>query len=247
MTSWTLHPDCPKQTREVFQTLDDVFELSGKAITSDRLSDLIYVTIDGTGYYVKRYYAAGKGIRRWLGRPRLCGEWQNLQRFDQWNLSAARLAAFGMEKRGPFFKRGAAITVELHETKDLAALVHDADPRLNQSLWVQAVSQQLAHATRVMHSHRFAHGDLKWRNILVNQEAPPQIYLIDCPDGKRWIPPFLQYRKNKDLACLDKYGNQVLSRTQRLRFYLDYLEKETLSKKDKRNLRHILRFFRGRE
>jgi len=112
---------------------------------------------------------------------------------------------------------------------------------------VTRISKQVARCARVMHSKRFAHGDFKWRNILVSKGDKPEIYLIDCPDGKFWIPPFLQYRKNKDIACLDKVAKKVLSRTQRLRFYLDYLGKTHLTKKDKRHLRHILRFFRGRE
>lgn len=247
MSTWTLHPDCPADAKEIFQTLENVFKLTGEKITNDRVSDLIYLTIGDTGYYVKRYTSAGKGIRRWLGRPRLRGEWENLQLFQKWNLSAARLAAFGMEQRGPFFKRGAAITIELLETRDLADLAKQNDSRLKNPQWIATVSKQLAHTTRVMHDHRFAHGDLKWRNILVNQSDIPQIYLIDCPDGKFWIPPFLQYRKNKDIACLDKYGKQILSSTQRLRFYLDYLGQKKLTPADKRNLRHILRFFAGRE
>jgi len=247
MSNWTLHPDCPADAQEGFKTLESVFELTGKKITNDPISDLIYLTIGKTGYYVKRYTAGGKGVRRWLGRPRLRGEWENLQLFEQWNLPSARLTAFGMEKFGPFFKRGSAITHELPETNDLAQLVKNKDSRIKDPQWIASVSKQLAHAARVMHSHRFAHGDFKWRNILVTTNGDPQTYLIDCPDGKFWIPPFLQYRKNKDIACLDKYGKQVLSRTQRLRFYLDYLEQDRLTEKDRRNLRHILRFFAGRE
>jgi len=247
MTTWTFHPDCPESVRETFRTLDDVFQATGKEITRDQSSTLTYATVDGTGYYIKRYIRAGKGVRRWIGRSRIRGEWESIQRFEQWGLPTARALAFGLEKRGLLFKRGAVITPELLKTQDLAELTIRKAPRLKNFSWVKSVSGQLAHAVRTMHHNRFGHGDLKWRNILVTSDEDPQIYLIDCPGGKRWIPPFLQYRKNKDIACLDEYGEQVLSRSQRMRFYLNYLQQDRLTPKDKRNLRHILRFFRGRE
>ena len=57
----------------------------------------------------------------------------------------------------------------------------------------------------------------------------------------------LEYRIIKDLACLDKLGKQVLSCTQRLRFYHDYAERSRLNAKDKKRLRAIVSFFKGRE
>jgi hypothetical protein len=51
----------------------------------------------------------------------------------------------------------------------------------------------------------------------------------------------------KDLACLDKVAKQVLSRTQRLRFYLQYRGRQRLNQVDKRRIRQVLRFFEGRE
>ena len=246
MKNWAIHTNFP-EAQAVFRTLEKVFELSGKQITRDRLSNLIFLNVGGKNYYVKCYIHAGKGIRRFVGRSRIRGEWENLLRFDTWGLPTAKLTAYGMEKNGPFFKRGALITEELPGTQDLTELANKNDPRLQNQDWVQSVSKQLANATRILHANRFAHGDLKWRNILVTQGELPQIYLIDCPDGKFWTPPFLQYRKNKDIACLDKIAKYHLSSTQRLRFYLDYTGKKHLSRKDKRHLRHILRFFKGRE
>jgi hypothetical protein len=51
----------------------------------------------------------------------------------------------------------------------------------------------------------------------------------------------------KDLACLDKVAKYHLSRTQRLRFYLQYRGRERLSTADKRRVRGIVKFFEGRE
>ena len=67
-----------------------------------------------------------------------------------------------------------------------------------------------------------------------------------APSATRW-GPVLRYRIIKDLACLDKVAKQQLSRTQRLRFYLQYRGRQRLSAADKRRLRKIIGFFEGRE
>jgi RIO-like serine/threonine protein kinase len=116
---------------------------------------------------------------------------------------------------------------------------------LRDPTWVARVSQQLAAATRTLHDHHFTHNDLKWRNLLVNDQA--ELFLIDCPTGAFWWGPLLRYRIVKDLACLDKVAKHNLSRTQRLRFYLQYRGRQRLNAADKRRLRQIVRYFEGRE
>jgi tRNA A-37 threonylcarbamoyl transferase component Bud32 len=248
MQTWHVHPDyATGSTEQVFQTLEKTFALQGEQITTGKLGATSRVTVGGQIYYVKLYLQTGKGLRRWIGRSRLRGEWENLQRFEQWKIPSAPLIAYGMEKSGLIFRRGAIVTKGVADTEDLAQLAKKKDPRLKDRQWSSAVSRQVAEAARRMHRHGFAHGDFKWRNILVTCKNPPQVFLIDCPDGRFWLPPFLQYRKNKDIACLDKVAKQVLTRTQRLRFFLDYMEKDKLDLKSKKQLRRIIRFFEGRE
>lgn len=248
MHIWHIHPDyAGGETGAAFRSLDSVFRLSGEQITKGKLGATSRVTVGDRTFYVKLYQQAGKGVRRWVGRSRLRGEWVNLQHFADWKIPAAPLVAFGIEKQMGIFKRGVIITAGLPETDDLAQLARRNDPRLKNRQWIQAVSGQLAQIARTMHLYRFAHGDFKWRNILVTRKDPPQVYLIDCPDGRFWIPPFLQYRKNKDIACLDKVAKTVLTRTQRLRFYLDYLEVSKLDKNSRKELARILHFFTNRE
>src|SRR5690554_8206835 len=98
-----------------------------------------------------------------------------------------------------------------------------------------------------MHRHGFAHNDLKWRNVLVEQGPGADIHLIDCPGGTFWWGPFLQRRIIKDLACLDKVAKYQLSRTQRLRFYLYYTGQARLQPEDRRRLRRIVEYFRSEE
>lgn len=255
MSNWFLDPVCKtKGVEEVFGSLDAVFNLQGELIAKDPLSCVLRVSIDGKRYYVKRYLGNGKNaVRRWFGLRGLIGpqrvrrEWENLLAFQRWGIPTAKLVAYGLERRMGSFVRGALITEEVPDTADLAKMAAARDPRLESRKWVAAVLRQVADATRLMHKAGFAHNDLKWRNLLVDGGEEPTVYLIDCPSGCYWWGVFLQYRTVKDLACLDKVGKYVLTRTQRLRFYLDYVQHPQLTIQDKKRIRRILAFFAGRE
>ncbi|BAQ72202.1 MULTISPECIES: lipopolysaccharide kinase InaA family protein [Pseudomonas] len=244
MASWNLDPAYQELTQD-FGSLEAVFALQGEHLTRDPLSEVIRVERGGIHYYVKRYTGAGKNLRRYLGKPRVKFEWQNLKRFAKWGIPTADVVAWGLERRCLAYSRGAMITRELPRTEDLSVLAERNDPRLKDRRWVDGISQQLATHTRVMHDHRFTHNDLKWRNLLVDDQD--RLYLIDCPNGDFWRGFWLKYRITKDLACLDKVAKYHLSATQRLRFYLQYRERNRLSASDKERIRHVVRFFEGRE
>lgn len=244
MAGWMLNPGYAARAAE-FGSLDAVFALQGERITSDPLSEVIRIARDGVRYYVKRYHSAGSGLRRYLPRPRVQAEWENLRRFAAWGIPTAEIVGWGLERRAGAFVRGALITRELANTENLWILDYQQDARLRDRAWVDAVSRQLAAATRCMHGHRFAHNDLKWRNLLVDEAGT--LFFIDCPTGGFWWGPLLRYRIVKDLACLDKVAKRVLTRTQRLRFFLQYRQRNRLTAADKRRIRQILHFFEGRE
>ncbi|MBF7729855.1 lipopolysaccharide kinase InaA family protein [Pseudomonas sp. N040] len=243
MASWNLDPDYAHLAD--FASLDTVFAINAERITRDPLSEVWRVQQDGVSYYVKRYRLAGKGLRRHLGRPRIKAEWQNLKRFEKWGIPTAHVLAWGLERKHGAFVRGAMITRGLPDTSDLAQLVKTRDARLADPAWVRQTSRQVASLTRRLHDHHFVHNDLKWRNLLVNTAG--EVFLIDCPGGAFWWGPLLRYRIVKDLACLDKVAKQCLSRTQRLRFYLQYRDRQKLNASDKRRIRQIVGYFEGRE
>lgn len=228
-------------------TLDKVFALEGEQITKDPISQVIRINRDGVDYFVKRYRNryGNKGWRSYLPRPRIKNEWQNLRRFAQWGVPTAEVVAFGMERKHMAFIRGAMVTKGLVNTRDLADLAYHQDERLKNAPWVRMLSQQVADIARTLHERNFSHNDLKWRNLLVDEQD--KVYLIDCPTGAFWYGPFLQHRIIKDLACLDKVAKQSLSNTQRVRFYLQYVQRQQLTAQDKKRIRNILNYFAGRE
>ena len=248
MRRWTLNPEyATGDSGRLFADLDTVFALEGEYITQDPLSTVHKVWVGDRYYYVKRYIGAGKHLRRFIGRPRVQAEWENLLHFHAWGIPAATVVGFGMERRGGAFVRGALITQELTDTNDLARMAKNRDPRLQDPRWLRHVLRQIAHATRMMHEQQFTHNDLKWRNILVDSQAYANVFMIDCPGGSFWWGPLLGHRKIKDLACLDKLGKQYLSRNQRLRFYREYSGKQRLDPAAKRQIKAVLGYFEGRE
>ena len=234
---------------QTFSTLDKTFriEMVDAPVASDSESSVFRYHQDGHTFFVKRYHDT-KGLRSWMGRSRLRGEWHSYQLFRRLNIPAAQLVAYGEERFLTHAGRGALITEAIPDTEDLARLAKTGDDRFQNPEWVRKIIEQVAIFARKMHDDGFAHNDLKWRNILVNNNLEkPGVFLIDCPAGQHWFGPFLKYRIIKDLACLDKLGKYHLSRTQRLRFFLKYREASKLSSQDKTMIRKILTFFEGRE
>ena len=240
---WTLLPPFCGQAVP-FRSLEQVFALRGETIGSDALSKVLRVEHRGRRYYVKRYHRAGKYLRRFVGRSRIRAEWENLLQLRRWGIATPPVVGYGERRTAQGF-RGALITAELPGTLDLATLAARDDVRLRDGAWLDRVGRQLAAATRTLHRHGFAHNDLKWRNLLVDNNG--RLSFIDCPAGRHWRGALLRYRVIKDLACLDKVAKRQLSRSRRLRFYLDYLDEPRLRRQDKTQLRKLLGFFDGRD
>lgn len=248
MNSWWLDPaESASPLGAALSSLAAAFAVDGELVASSSVSRVLRVSVAGKRYYVKHYFATGGGWRSLFWPQRVEKEWDNLMAFAGWGIPTARLVAYGQERRWGRFVRGSLVTEELPATMDLGQLARAADPRLKDGAWVAAVSAQLARATRTMHAAGFAHNDLKWRNLLVDRSDPPRLFFIDCPTGGFWWGPFLKYRMVKDLACLDKLAKYHLSRTQRLRFYLDYAQRRRLNAADKKIVRRVLAYFAGRE
>lgn len=236
---------------DALATLDACFALEGQRLTQDPKSVVTRHEIGGIVFYVKRYTKSGKYLRKYLGRSRVRAEWENLQLFRSWGIPTPDILAFGEEKQRGRFVRGALVTTGLERAVDLEKLAAGRSPLVFGREAFRELARQVADYTRHMHRHRFAHNDLDWRNILV---VPPAanvsevaVYFFDCPGGRFWLWPFLEYRIVKDLAHLDKIARECLPLRWRLWFYRQYTGRRKLTAADKRRLRRIASYYEGRD
>ncbi len=240
--TWWVHAE----VSHLFPSMQACADLDGENINANWMSRVDRITDRDVAYYVKVYNSRGRWMRRFLGRSRVRAEWENLKLFHTLGIPAAEVVAFGETSAGPEYQ-GVVVTREVRGTLDLDALYRSESEYFSDVTWRRAVIRRLAAATRKLHLYGFVHNDLKWRNILVETVGDPQVYLIDCPVGRKTFWPLLSRGKVKDLACLDKHGKVQLSRADRLRFYLLYKGHERLEAADKKEICRVLDFFKGRE
>ncbi|MDD2557479.1 MAG: lipopolysaccharide kinase InaA family protein [Desulfuromonas sp.] len=233
------------QEDKAFARPETCIGLTGEQITSDRISNVRRVTLNSNNYYIKQYCVGGKHVRRFLGRSRAQGEWQNLEYFAELQIPVTPLVAYGRHKVGKTHLE-LLVTAAVEDSSDLATLAQQKPERFANRSWTLSVMRQVAEYTRRLHADNFVHWDLKWRNILVQGDADPKIYFFDCPLGRRWYGGLQRRGAIKDLGCLDSVARLVLTRTQRLRFLLLYRQEEKLTPGAKCQIRQIDGFLRAR-
>lgn len=230
-----------KPVTDCFSSMSAVFRLEGKIISKSTQSEIFSQEIEGNTYFVKRYFRL-KGVGNWFGFSRLQLEARNQKWFNEMGIPAARVVAYGEECFFLKTRRGILITEGIENVTELAAIAENNPDKFQNNNWRTPVVSQLAKVVAKLHQNRFCHNDLHWRNILIQENEGngiPKVYLIDCPSGKHLFWPFLSYRKLKDLASLDKLAPNYLTRTQRLRFFLEYRQVSKLSSTDKAMIHDI--------
>jgi len=228
--------------------LNYIFSLKGEQVTKSPISDLITYKLDNKIYYIKKYYQAGKHLRKHIGRSRLKAEHENLKFFENLNIPIPKIINFMEDRSFIKFNKGFLITEQLEGVHSLADLATTHKELFKNQIWLNKIIKQLASYTKKLHDNNFIHNDLKWRNILVTLDInDPKVYFIDCPCGSKKFRPLLTRGKIKDLACLDKVAKYILDNKIRLKFYKQYLGKNKLSSEDKKQIMKISKFFENRE
>lgn len=245
-TDWTSPEGAPPRALlEQVPDLASAFHAEGQLVSDGDICSVVRVVAGDHVYYVKRYHAAGRGLRCWLGRSRMDHEIDNLAFFASLGIPVPRVVAVARERAGFRFRRGAMVTEEVPNVSDLAAVAQDERSRFADRPWVHAIMRQLASYVAALHRQHFVLHDLKWRNVLVARSGPPRAYLIDCPSGRRAWGWLFRHGVVKDLASLDKMARHVLSRPDRLRFMLAYLgqaDRARLEERDRRLIGRVLGF-----
>jgi hypothetical protein len=231
--------------QRIFASPGGGIKQNGEEVSADCMSRVIRARTPAGVYYIKQYWGAGKRLRRFLGRSRAQGEWENLEYFSRLGIPTPRLVGYGREAEQDQTLE-VLITAEVPEARDLATLARNDPGYFAQRSRTLEIMRQVAEYARRLHRDSFVHWDMKWRNILVQGDETPQVFFFDSPLGRRWpgplLRPVLKRGIIKDLGNLELGAREVMTCTQRLRFLLLYRQEERLTPEAKRQIRRIYAF-----
>lgn len=233
----------------------------GDVVAWSRTTDSVYVAPPGggVGFYVKRYrYPTWSKRVRGTFRGTLFGahrgvkEQRALAMMRALGAPAVRPVAYGSRRVGCFLTACFLVTEAAPGAANLTTFAQRAqrgEITLSFARRRQLV-RKLAEQIVALHSAKFAHGRLFWRNLLV-RDAPhgePEFFLLDPEPPKRlermgrggrwWV---------WELAKLATSALPFTTRTERVRFMREYFQLTRLSEDAKAQLREIDRLAAGWE
>ena len=228
--------DCFK--RLGLQTIDDIFSFKlGKNLAKQNLASfrerIVFETDNPkTTLFLKRYQNIPKSIqiKNWLSRHKkisLMGcDLAPAETLQEYGINTPKTIAYGRQWAGFFEKRSFIITEKIPDSLSLEEKLPDCFFSRRKDFIVN-----LAAFVRKFHRTGCRHRDLYLCHIFSNSQG--QFTLIDL---NRVFKPFAFSEKYriKDLAQLyySAPGN-IITKTDRLRFVLAYLQKQKLSGQDK--------------
>ena len=215
-------------------TVAAVYALNtGQVFTHTRTTEVRRVELGDRAVFIKKYWVTKpsqiiSGITRGavFGKSKVRREYENLSRLRAWGLDAPAPVAYGEERRAGCLVRSCLISEAIPDARGLHVLIREGHRDV----------ATLADYVRRLHEHHFIHCDLFWRNILVSGNTLDRFYLIDAHKGG--------YRRGcraDDLAALDAPAPAFFRRTERLRFFLRYLNHTGLTAADKALARRVLK------
>lgn len=232
---------------------DVLMRTEGRVAAWSRTTDTLRVaSVDGEpGFYVKRYHYATwrrrlRGAFRgtFFGLHRGQAEFRLLNEMRLLGLPAVRPVAYGSRRIGHFVAACFLITEEVPGAWNLTTFAravatgrYPLDDALRAVL-VRRLAQQVAN----VHAAGFAHGQLYWRNVLVRfgPTGDPEFFFLDVRPrrggrrlrrGGRW---WLQ-----ELGHLAVSARPFTSRSERLRFMMEYHGVSRVSDHLKRQIREL--------
>lgn len=241
---WNIEPECEfSQQLQDLSALQNQLVCQGETINRSSKNEMMRLRLsDSAHIYVKKYHTDGSWLRRLFGQSRLSNEWRNLNFFRRLGIPTPPILAVGEQRNRWRYRWGILVTLGIENALDLKHLLQHFPERFRHRPWLGTVADQVLTNSKKLHDQRFIHGDLKFRNILVQNwdTATPKVYFIDCPSGWRRRGYFFKRGLVKELYQLDKYAATVLSKSERLRLYFRYRGGVArLTERDKMLLRQI--------
>lgn len=208
----------------------DWSQVIGEKLVSTSPSTKCYrmVLPDGEAVYFKRYtYPLRKLLEFWL-RPGKCAvEAWAYGRLQSLGIPTLDVVAFGERRILGMLVATCIVTREVPGTEELGKFAINRWyklPQLERRRVYDEIARQLIEQLRKAHRGGFYHHDLKWRNVLVQeQDGHYSTVWIDAPRASS-----MRFRGRRgvvvDLSGLARYGISLLSKYDRMRFVWKYLE-----------------------
>ena len=224
----------------------------GMVVRKGTGSEVLRLELNGTGpprtlFLKKQWIANSAQFRNRIfrgtvfGMTRVRREFENLQRLRDWGLNAPAPVAYSEERRFAWLMRSSLLTEGVPNPVGLDLFIRDHLPALppgEQRRQRRELIHRLAEVTRRLHEHQFCHRDFFWRNIVLAEVRLDRLYVLDMPRGYLWQEPLMG--RAIDLAALDAPAIPFFRRTDRLRFFLAYVEHKRLTEEDKKLIRIVL-------
>jgi len=220
------------------ESMDGIFSFSkGKNLTKDNLAAFRQRIVFDTDnpkatLFLKRYQNIPKltQLKNWLNQRKkvstMACDLEPAKNLKKLGINTPRAIAFGQQYSGLFEKRSFIITEKIPDSASL-------EEKIPQSFYRgrKTFIENLAQFIRRFHDTGCRHRDLYLCHIFCNSQG--KFTLIDL---NRVFKPvvFSQRYRIKDLAQLYYSApGRIFTKTDRLRFFLAYLQKNKLSKRDK--------------
>lgn len=226
---------------------------AGRVAAWSRTTDTLRVAgaEDRPGFYVKRYYYTSwsKRVRgtfrgTFFGLHRGQAEFRLLNEMRLLGLPAVRPVAYGSRRAGHFVRACFLITEEVPDARNLTTFARDVATGRQTLRHGQRmlITQRFAHQVAELHAAGFAHGQLFWRNVLLRfgPTGEPEFFFLDVRPrrgGRRLGRPRRWWVH--ELAHLAASGLPFTTRSERMRFLVEYFGARRLPPDIKRHIREI--------
>lgn len=219
-------------------SIDNVFNFNGgQNLTKDNLSGFrqrirFFTDNPRTTLFLKRYQNIPVlvQLKNWLARRKrislMACDLEPAQTLPGLGISTPRVIAFGYEWRWFFEKRSFIITEQVPDSVSLEEKIPDCFFSCRKKF-----IEDLAAFVRKFHNAGFCHRDLYLCHIFCNTQG--RFTLIDL--SRVFKPVYFSQRYHvKDITQLYYSApGRIFTKTDRLRFFLAYLQKDRLSREDK--------------
>ncbi len=218
----------------------------GERIALQRGRTVTRLELAGRAFYLKRnrfnWVEFIKAVVHWKWPPRSAlDEWNSIVAVQRLGIPTVTAVAMGESRAFGLEMASFLITEELYGAESLEKIIEkELRGPLSHAkrIWKYSIIKDVARIARVLHGKAMCHQDFYLGHFFLSGEDT--LYLIDLQRLRRWEKIPKRYII-KDLGQLNYSADFVghISRTDRMRFFLEYLELRSLGSTEKKLARSI--------